>query len=88
MKIANVMFVREVPSPAAASRARSHWVLSFDAPEFLISRQADTVSITSRETGKTLLYPWCSVAAAVPEQPPAESVSAPPPAPSTKKRTA
>ena len=85
MKIAHLMFPREVPSPAAASRARSNWVLSFDAPEFVISRQGDTVSVTSRETGKNILYPWCSVAAAVPEQPPAESVS---PAPSTKKRTA
>jgi hypothetical protein len=66
MKMSRVVFAREVPSPAVASLSRSSWVLSFDAPQFLILRQGDTLSVTARETGREILYPWASVTAAEP----------------------
>lgn len=88
MKIARVVFVREVPSPRVVSQSRSHWVLSFEGPDFAITRDGDTLSVTSRETGRELLYPWCLVAGAEPEQLPAEPCAPPQPTqlPAHKKR--
>jgi hypothetical protein len=56
-------------------------VLSFDGPDFTIERSGDTVAICSRETGRTILYPWCTVAAAEPERPSYEITTQPAPAP-------
>lgn len=62
MIFARIAFRMEVPSPKAASIARSNWIMSFDRTEYLIQREGDTVFITHKETGAQLVYPWSNVA--------------------------
>jgi hypothetical protein len=81
MKIARIMFVSEVPSPSGQSLARQNWITTFNAAEFHIARQGDTVIVTSKETGRTLHFPWSLVAAAEPDPQPCEAVPLPPPLP-------
>ena len=53
----------EVPTPRSPSFARTNWIASFDHENYMIAREADSVKITSRETGASFYYPWANVAA-------------------------
>lgn len=68
MIFARIAFRSEVPSPKAASIARSHWIQTFDRIEYVIQRDGDTVYITHRESGQTFLYPWANVSGGELEQ--------------------
>lgn len=61
--IARIAFRHEVPSPSAPSFARTHWLQSFAATDYEITRDGELVSLRCKVTGRTLYYPLASVAA-------------------------